>query len=787
MKILLILLTFTFFLPANPAAAQTSFQDLAPQEEFDFGHPGDKYFTHDGISEFWMLYYDYENFENIPIVGDPSMDNSAYVAERGAIVRKPPGDARLRLLSFHLLDKAITEYELPFAEASVVDMQVHVFQDNLGEKVVLVSYLDSFGSGIIWQLIDEEWKEVFNSERDLEAMSFTDFDTYTDRVRNKIRFKLTRRVADGRSRNVVGEFEPEGFQHPLEYQPITIAFDDNSPLSGLPPETSFYSVYQAGDRLRAVVYVDNPLSYYGHFELQDSVWVPILSTQVSRFGPFNGNWPLLDQQFYYSEEGGVFVVSTNHIAQDDSYTFLDVTGDELVPYEGSRLLTDLTNSMTVTDDRIYAVFEGGHSYDDFNLEIVDIANPAESTVISNSGSLPSITSIGSSNVVFYTTLEGDAAFYPNAAFEVDRKRHILTSVYREEGIPTDDELPVESTPESSNEADEPADVGIFQNPVTTIEDPTDASNPFTVIDNPAETTSSAAPTDTNTQGSDESVISEVDQSDREEGSGRPDGNAEEAAEGIENQDSSPDAVEGDELDQVPVNDDLDNEMNQVDDAQTNDRSEPQTASDNDIGAEEGADRTDLVAERELLPTTTVDEVLTFILLGHILLQVQGLGEAWYVNPVDRTRYYLKDGETAFTYLRSFGLGISDSDLEKIPVGFEDRFEDIDSDGDGVQDRMEEGLGTDPFSSDSDGDGFSDRTELENGFNPLGEGRLPIDEQLTERLSGRIVLQVGNRGQAWYINPRDGKRYYMKNGAAAYEIMRFLSLGITNQDLAKIRF
>ena len=52
-------------------------------------------------------------------------------------------------------------------------------------------------------------------------------------------------------------------------------------------------------------------------------------------------------------------------------------------------------------------------------------------------------------------------------------------------------------------------------------------------------------------------------------------------------------------------------------------------------------------------------------------------------------------------------------------------------------------------------------------------------------TGKILLQVESRGEAWYLNPSDGKRYYMKDGEQAYQIMRFLSLGITNTDLRKI--
>jgi len=57
--------------------------------------------------------------------------------------------------------------------------------------------------------------------------------------------------------------------------------------------------------------------------------------------------------------------------------------------------------------------------------------------------------------------------------------------------------------------------------------------------------------------------------------------------------------------------------------------------------------------------------------------------------------------------------------------------------------------------------------------------------ISSRLSGRILLQVESKGEAWYVNPVDGKRYYMANGNEAYNIMRKLGLGITNKDLAQI--
>jgi hypothetical protein len=180
------------------------------------------------------------------------------------------------------------------------------------------------------------------------------------------------------------------------------------------------------------------------------------------------------------------------------------------------------------------------------------------------------------------------------------------------------------------------------------------------------------------------------------------------------------------------------------------------------------------------------ENLATRLSGYILLQVESNGEAWYVNPTDSKRYYMKDGVIAYEILRTLSLGITNADLDKISVGVEERFEDLDSDGDGLADKLEGGLKTDPNKSDTDNDGVSDGDEvLVNHTNPLASGKLYYDNSLINRLKGRILLQVESKGEAWYINPKDGKRYYMSDGNAAYEIMRFLSLGITNENLDKI--
>jgi hypothetical protein len=65
---------------------------------------------------------------------------------------------------------------------------------------------------------------------------------------------------------------------------------------------------------------------------------------------------------------------------------------------------------------------------------------------------------------------------------------------------------------------------------------------------------------------------------------------------------------------------------------------------------------------------TIDKKLINKLKGQILLQVENNGEAWYLNPLDQKRYYLGRPEEVFHIMSKLGLGASNDDLNKIPVG-----------------------------------------------------------------------------------------------------------------------
>ena len=59
------------------------------------------------------------------------------------------------------------------------------------------------------------------------------------------------------------------------------------------------------------------------------------------------------------------------------------------------------------------------------------------------------------------------------------------------------------------------------------------------------------------------------------------------------------------------------------------------------------------------------------------------------------------------------------------------------------------------------------------------------ENLAGKLSGRILLQVQSSGKAWYVNPADQKKYYLGRPKDAFDLMRDLGIGITNENLSKI--
>lgn len=57
--------------------------------------------------------------------------------------------------------------------------------------------------------------------------------------------------------------------------------------------------------------------------------------------------------------------------------------------------------------------------------------------------------------------------------------------------------------------------------------------------------------------------------------------------------------------------------------------------------------------------------------------------------------------------------------------------------------------------------------------------------LTDRLSGRVLLAVEDKGEAWYIDPTSKERIYVKDGPTAFALLRSKGLGVSEKDFSRI--
>jgi exopolysaccharide biosynthesis protein len=136
----------------------------------------------------------------------------------------------------------------------------------------------------------------------------------------------------------------------------------------------------------------------------------------------------------------------------------------------------------------------------------------------------------------------------------------------------------------------------------------------------------------------------------------------------------------------------------------------------------------------LLPSSVSAAALADTLSGRILLDVEGKGEAWYVDPIGKERFFLGRPTDAFNLMRTMALGVSEKDFQRI---------------------------------------------AQEGTSAAG------DKVFAKKMSGRILLRVEKNGESWYVNPVDLKKYYLGRPSDAFSVMRRLGLGITKANLATV--
>lgn len=111
-------------------------------------------------------------------------------------------------------------------------------------------------------------------------------------------------------------------------------------------------------------------------------------------------------------------------------------------------------------------------------------------------------------------------------------------------------------------------------------------------------------------------------------------------------------------------------------------------------------------------------------LGYIFLAVEKNGEAYYYYPVDKKGYYLGRPADAFNIMRTLGLGATHDFITN------------------------------------------------TSYFPTS-------------VVGKILLDVESHGEAYYIYPKDRKKYYLGRPDDAFAVMRNLGLGISNTNLAAL--
>lgn len=179
-----------------------------------------------------------------------------------------------------------------------------------------------------------------------------------------------------------------------------------------------------------------------------------------------------------------------------------------------------------------------------------------------------------------------------------------------------------------------------------------------------------------------------------------------------------------------------------------------------------------------------NRVLYNQLRGRIIIVPDRRGEAFYVDPNSLAVFPLGFYDNAFKVLLSHGEGVSNANIKKIQAGVLD-MHGLDLDSDGLSDKFEDAIGTDVHNFNTDGDVYSDYWEITRGYSPLGSGKYPINYQYAKQQAGKILLQTQNNGEAWYVNPGNGKRYFLGSKFDANDVMRKLSVGLSNSDFNRL--
>lgn len=154
---------------------------------------------------------------------------------------------------------------------------------------------------------------------------------------------------------------------------------------------------------------------------------------------------------------------------------------------------------------------------------------------------------------------------------------------------------------------------------------------------------------------------------------------------------------------------------------------------NDTDKDGFDDATEIKNGYDPLGKGKLTDSLRYRVRGGIYLAVEQHGEAWYIDPQNLLRYYLGRADAALELVRKRGIGITNADIAKIEIG----------------------------------------------ILAVSSSEFALEHM------GKIFLQVESHGEAWYVYPKDLKRYYLGSPEMMMQIMIQLGIGISNKDLNEI--
>lgn len=137
----------------------------------------------------------------------------------------------------------------------------------------------------------------------------------------------------------------------------------------------------------------------------------------------------------------------------------------------------------------------------------------------------------------------------------------------------------------------------------------------------------------------------------------------------------------------------------------------------------------------LLPFVSHGKSTVDTLKGQILLQSERGGSAWYTDPVTKRRYTLGTKKRALKVLRSRAVGVGSTVMKKIP---------------------------------------------------RAKDNWDANETVFRTYKGRVILDINNRGVAWYVDPVTRKRYKMKNPKQTAKVIRAVGQPVKNTKLYKFK-